>query len=346
MSADFVSGLTLGSKLGNGCFGEVYLGQDPAHGRVAVKVLQREAYHDDVEWLKFKSRYIAEARNLSKATHRNVVQIFHVVETPDGNNINICMAFCPGGSLQGAFEKGPMPVAKLRKVATEVLMGLEAMHTRGMIHRDIKPANLLIDAAGVAQISDFGLVTEDVVFGYASQAGYLDHLAFEVWHGKGTSVRSDIWALGMTLYRLLHGKQWYDELPSPGAAVRDGGFVDRLKWLPHIGASWRRFLRKMLHDDPSARYQTAAQALSALSPLSVEPIWALTVSPALVRWERVKGERRIVVEWKRHSPRKHEWKCWSEPLTSGRNKTLAQSEGVISNSQAIKEIEAFFATSC
>jgi serine/threonine-protein kinase len=340
--ADYVSDLKLGAKLGNGAFGEVFRGEDPAHGQVAVKVLKRELFHNDAIWPIFKKRYLAEAQNLAKATHRNVVQIHHVVEAPDGNSVVICMAFCPGGSLQTAFEAGPMSFSAVRKVGNEVLMGLGAMHMRGMVHRDIKPANVLLNGAGEAQISDFGLVTDDLVFGYASQAGYSDHIAYEVWNGKGTSAKSDIWALGMTLYRLLHGQVWYKEGQSPQDIVKNGGFANTLRWLPHIPKAWRRVIRKMLNDDTAARYQNAAQALKALANVPTLPVWQTTVTAGLIRWEQIKGKRRIVVEWKRLSLRKHEWLAWSEPIGAGQNKTLAGSGGLTSRVDAVKGLEAFF----
>lgn len=163
--AGFVSDLKLGVRLGNGHFGEVFQGEDPAHGQVAVKVLKREAFHDDATWPEYKASYLAEARSLAKASHRNVVQVHHVVEAPDGESVMICMAFCSGGSLQSAFDRGPMTLSAVRKVGTEILMGLGVMHSRGMIHRDIKPANILLNGKAEAQISDFGLVTDDLVLG-------------------------------------------------------------------------------------------------------------------------------------------------------------------------------------
>ncbi|HXS50106.1 MAG TPA: serine/threonine-protein kinase [Tepidiformaceae bacterium] len=340
--ADFVSDLKLGAKLGNGHFGEVFMAKDPAHGDVAVKVLRREAHHDDTAWVAYKASYLAEAQNLSKATHANVVQVHHVVEAPDGRSVAICMAFCPGGSLQTPFESGPMTLEAVRKVGTEVLIGLGALHARGMLHRDIKPANILLDGRAVAQISDFGLVTDNLVLGYASQAGYADHVAYEVWQGKGTSAKSDIWAVGMTLYRLLHGKVWYDASPSPRYVVKHGVFADSLKWLPHVPRPWRRAIRKMLNDDDKSRYQTASQALRGLANLPTTPVWVPTVQPNLVRWVQTKGARRIIVEWTIHSPRKHEWRAWSEPTGAGQKKSMGGSNGVIGGGQAVRELEDFF----
>lgn len=334
--------LEIGRKLGNGFFGEVYLGKDGVHGAVAVKVLARKPEHSDDQWQDIKTSFLAEAQKLSKAKHRNVVQVFHIEELPDGNSIRFCMAYCPGGSLQSAFEKGPMMLGAVRKAGTEVLLGLGALHAREMLHRDIKPGNVLLDGASVAQLGDFGLVTDDLLLGYGSQAGYSDHIAHEVWNGKGTSATSDIWALGMTLFRLLHGKVWYDEAPDPQDIVPGGGFVDTLKWLPHIPKGWRRVIRKMLNDDPAARHQNAGQALGALARLPVTPEWMATVTPKLVRWEQKSKTRLNVVEWKRHAPRKHEWSAWSEPLGKGRRMSLGSSDGIIGSRQCVAELENYF----
>lgn len=337
---NLLSGLKIGKPLGSGAFGTVYLGEDDAHGTVAVKKLERKPHWPDPVWDAWRARYLAEAKNLSKATHDHVVKVHHVVASDDGKTIYICMAFCPGGSLQAAFEAGPLPISDVRRIGTDVLMGLAALHARGMLHRDIKPANILRDADSRALIGDFGLVTDDVVFGYASDAGYYDHWAFEIWHGKGTSERTDIWAVGATLYRLLHGQLWYEEAPDPKNVVKLGGFADDLKWLPHVPRTWRRVIRQMMEDDTTKRFQTANQALSALSRLPVTPAWRATVETEKVRWELTVGNRLKVVEWKR-VPRQHEWIAWSEPLGKGQKKTLDGSGGIVSSAKAIRQLEKF-----
>lgn len=339
----FLSGLKLGAHIGSGHFGEVFLGTDDVHGQVAVKVLSRKPEDTDEKWGGHKTAFLTEAQNLSKATHRNVVQVHHIAESDDGNSVHICMAYCPGGSLQAAYEQGPSPLPAVRKIGTEVLFGLQALHARGLIHRDIKPGNILLDAQGIAQLGDFGFVTDAIIFGYASHAGYNDHLAHEVWLGRGTSKKSDIWALGMTLYRLLHGKIWYEESPTPRYVIRDGGFADSLKWLPHVPKKWRRTLRKMMSDNTDSRYQSTEQVLAAFSSLPTEPAWVPTVASDLIRWERNTKTRRLVVEWKRQ-PRHHEWRAWSEPLTTGRRMSLGGSASPLSGRQVRAELEQFFST--
>jgi eukaryotic-like serine/threonine-protein kinase len=340
--ADYVSGLKLGKKIGNGHFGDVFKATDTAHGEVAAKVLGRKAQHDEADWDSYKGNALGEAQHLSKATHRNVVQVHHVVEGDGGNTVVICMEFCPGGSLHAKFEEGPMQLAATKKAATEVLLGLAALHSRSMLHRDIKPANILLDGAGVAKLGDFGLVTDDLILGYGSGAGYSDHIAYEVWHGDGTSPKSDIWALGMTLYRLLHGQTWYEESPKPRELIENGGFVETLRWLPHIPKRWRTAIRKMLNDNPYGRYQNANQALTGIAALPVEPVWTTTVSSGLVTWEQTKGKRLVKVHWERISDRKHRWRAWSEPLGSGLTRSLAGSEGIVGQAQALAGMRDFF----
>lgn len=338
----FVSGLQIHHKIGNGHFGEVYMGTDAAHGQVAVKVLSRKPFMTQAAWDQYKVDFHAEAQNLSRASHRNVVKVHYIVQAVDGNSIQLCMAYCPGGSLQSHFEKRPMTLADVRKAGTEVLLGLNALHTRRMIHRDIKPGNILIDSDGVAQISDFGLVTDRLLLGYGSQAGYLDHLAIEVHKGGGTSVKTDIWAFGMTLYRLLHGSDWYTRNPPPSSLIANGGFAQSLAWLPHVPHGWRRCIRKMMHDDSAARYQSAGQVITAMAGMDVHNDWEASVQPSSVRWQRTVRQRRQVVEWVWHSPRRHEWAAWSEPLGKGRRMTLGGSNGIIGGTQAVKSLEALF----
>jgi serine/threonine-protein kinase len=337
---NLLSSLKIGKRLGSGSFGTVYLGEDEAHGTVAVKKLARKSHWPDPVWDAWRARYLAEAKSLSKAADDHVVKVHHVVGSDDGETVYICMAFCPGGSLQSAFENGPLPLPAVRNFGTDVLMGLAALHARGMLHRDIKPANILLDAQNRALIGDFGLVTDDIVFGYASDAGYYDHWAYEVWHGKGTSERTDIWAVGATLYRLLHAQLWYEESPDPKGLVKHGGFADGLKWLPHIPRKWRRVIRQMMEDNSKKRYQTANQALSALSRLPISPAWETTVGSDMVRWTMISGNRLRVVEWKR-VPRHHEWMAWSEPLGKGQKKKLGGSGGTVSASKAASQLEKF-----
>jgi eukaryotic-like serine/threonine-protein kinase len=216
-----VTGLEMEQLLGAGHYGEVYLAKDPVHGHVAAKMMSRFAGEADDAWRARREGLLQEAQHLSAA-------------------------------LQRAFDQGPMKqLLDVRRIATEVTFGLRALHQRGMLHRDIKPANILLDAESRALLGDFGWVTDEIFLGYAHAGGYRDHLAYEAWSSGAASVKTDVWALGMTLYRLLHGKNWYGRQGTPRFEIKNGRFADSLEWLPHIPAKWRRVVRQMMADDTS-----------------------------------------------------------------------------------------------
>ena len=195
----------------------------------------REPAEPDANWRARKADLLREGQRLSRATYENVVHVHHLLELPTEDAVHLVMEYCAGGSLQESFVRGPMPLFDVRRHSTQIAIGLQALHTRGMLHRDIKPGNLLIDTQRVTKLGDFGLVTDDLILGYGSAAGYLDHVAPEVHVGGPTSARTDIWALGMTIYRLLHGSTWYEKSPPPHLVIPDGGFAKRLRWLFHTG---------------------------------------------------------------------------------------------------------------
>lgn len=253
------SDLQVGVIIGTGYFGEVHIGHDNIHGEVAVKILRQQPAESNADWRIRKAELLREGQRLSQANHRNVVRVHYLLKSDQDDAVLLVMQYCTGGSLQASFDPGPMPLDEVRTRSTEVAIGLQALHARGMLHRDIKPGNLLIDRWGVTKLGDFGLVTDNLIMGYGSAAGYVDHLAPEIHAGAPTSARTDVWALGMTIYRLLHGSIWYAKSPPPQLLIPAGGFAKRLRWLPHIPDPWRRFVRKALHDDSGSRYQNATE---------------------------------------------------------------------------------------
>jgi serine/threonine-protein kinase len=87
------SGLKIGEKIGAGFFGQVFLGEDEAHGVVAVKVLTPKPEWSSETWEERKKGFVAEAQRLSRATGEHVVRVYHVVAADDGNSVHICMEY-------------------------------------------------------------------------------------------------------------------------------------------------------------------------------------------------------------------------------------------------------------
>lgn len=340
-----ISDLTIGRRLDGGAFGEVFEATDSVQGRVAVKTLRRQPGESDAAWTQRKTDLVGEGQRLKDAEHLNVVRVLQILDEPSADAVHLVLEYCDGGSLQGNFETGPMSLPQLRDALVDAALGIDAVHARGMLHRDVKPANLLRGRDNRIKVSDFGLVTNDLILGYAAGVGYWDHLAPEVYHTVLTSVRTDVWAFGMTAYRLLHGETFYNQLPSPRLLVPAGGFALGLPWLPHIPDRWRRFIRKCLSDDPHRRFASMAEVHRGLMGLPISPDWTCIYAPAEVRWERVINGRRIEVVWERLSPLRHQWRATSHPLAAGRSVARGGSHGIISPRKAIRQLDEFFAAS-
>ncbi len=341
--SEFDSGLAMGSLLGSGFFGDVYEAIDSLGEKVAVKLLRQAPGESPPDFKARELGLLREASRLLDARHENVVRIKDVVRHRPTGRVLLVAEHCPGGSLEGIYRSGPTPLRAVRDLSTQIALGLQAIHSRGMLHRDIKPANVLLGASGEAKLSDFGLVTNNLILGYASDQGYLDHLAPEVYTTLATSVKTDVWAFGMTVYRLLHGHTWYLEatqLGPPGTLIPKGGFAGSLKWIPHVPNAWRRLVRKCMHDDSQRRFQSAESLLEGLAGLPVEPEWSCTVTPADVKWERPHKGRTIQVTWTRLSPRRHTWLAESRGPTGSR--VLRRSKGPIPRSQVERDLKGYF----
>jgi serine/threonine-protein kinase len=338
----FRANLKIGPAIGAGHFGEVFSGIDEAHGNVAVKIQEKLVFETDADWQARKQTHLAEGKRLSQARHANVVHIHGLLESDARDAVLIVMDHCPGGSLQARFEAGPMKLGDVRRYITQVTMGLIALHARGMLHRDIKPGNILLNKKDVAQLGDFGHVTDNIVVGYASAAGYSDHLAPEVSNGGGTSIRSDIWALGMTMYRLLHGAEWYSRLPPPRHVAGHGGFAKSLPWLPHIPPPWRTVVRTMMNDDTAARYQNGNAVLRALSQLETSQ-WECDVTADQITWTCEVKKRAYLVELIQTGPDNFNWEARSRSIGPGNRRSFGASTNVTFH-KADRELTSLFRT--
>ncbi|HWZ85177.1 MAG TPA: serine/threonine-protein kinase, partial [Thermoanaerobaculia bacterium] len=192
--------------LGRGGMGEVYRADDLKLGQpVALKFLPRPfaADPDRIE------RFYAEVRTARQVSHPNVCRVYDVGEI--GGQQYLSMEYVDGEDLASLLRRiGRLPSDKALEIARELCAGLAAAHDRGVLHRDLKPANVMIDGRGRARITDFGLAVaaNDVPDGEVS--GTPAYMAPEVLAGKGASVRSDIYALGLVLYELSTGRKAFD----------------------------------------------------------------------------------------------------------------------------------------
>src|SRR5204863_5520006 len=130
----------------------VYAGIDERLGRpVAVKVLQPDAVMDETR----RKRLLWDARAASTLNHPNIVCVY---ETGEADGVEyVAMEQVSGTTLAELLEREPLPQVRALSLATQIASALEAAHAQGIVHRDLKPSNVMITAADVAKLVDFGL---------------------------------------------------------------------------------------------------------------------------------------------------------------------------------------------
>jgi serine/threonine protein kinase len=271
-------GLVLGpyeimSAIGRGGMGQVYLARDTRNQQlVALKVLPPKKARKEKRMV---TRFLREmsmglrfahphlARTLDVGIHHETIYYF-------------ALEFIPGKSLHKLVsEQGPLAVDRAARLFAEVASALEYAHGQGLIHRDLKPSNILITPNDHAKVLDLGLALvvgeeqgpREVVGGKGYVVGSMDYIAPEqTTDASQVDARSDIYALGCTLYFALTGRP-----PFPGGTSRTKIHSHRYEEptalrqvRPALPQGFAGLVRKMMAKDPARRFQSAGELREAL----------------------------------------------------------------------------------
>ena len=191
--------------IGEGGMANVYLANDTILDRkVAVKVLRGDLAGDE----KFVRRFQREALSASSLSHPNIVEIYDVGE--DDGNFYIVMEFIEGKTLKQLIKKrGVLSLPETMDIMLQLLDALASAHDSYIIHRDIKPQNIMIKESGLVKITDFGIamaLNSVELTQTNSVMGSVHYLPPEQASGKGSTIRSDIYSLGILMFEMLTGK--------------------------------------------------------------------------------------------------------------------------------------------
>jgi eukaryotic-like serine/threonine-protein kinase len=269
-------------RLGRGHFGEVWLARDTGLDVLrAIKLIPKARLFNP-------KNFFQEAQILKIAEHPNVVRVEETGELADGS-VYVAMEYLKSGSLEDEAKGSYLPLTRVKKIVGDMLRGLDHAHHKGILHRDIKPANILVGNAGEGKLSDFGLALPlgvDVLKLGVKDYKYILHLAPEVSGGCSHSIASDIYACGVTLYRLVNGDSFFSvpvgsDIYGLAAA---GKFPNRSKYREFIPKPWRVIINMAMNVEPNSRFHCAEDLRHAVEGMKACMTWNERVFSNGTKW--------------------------------------------------------------
>lgn len=191
-------------SIGEGGMANVYLANDKILDRkVAIKVLRGDLANDE----KFIRRFQREAQSVANLSHPNIVEVYDV-EEEEGQHY-IVMEYIEGKTLKQLLQKrGSLTLSEVIDIMLQLTDGLAHAHDAYIIHRDIKPQNIMIQDDGLVKITDFGIamaLNATQLTQTNSVMGSVHYLPPEQANGKSSTIKSDIYSLGILMYELITG---------------------------------------------------------------------------------------------------------------------------------------------
>ncbi|HWX21443.1 MAG TPA: protein kinase [Candidatus Binatia bacterium] len=258
-------------SLGGGGMGAVFEAEDLENGRrVALKVLSQALDSPDA-----RQRFFREGRLAASINHPNSVYVFGTEEL--GGIPLIAMELVAGGTLEDRVRsRGPMPPAEAVDAVLQIIAGLEAAQRIGILHRDVKPSNCFVDTDGTIKIGDFGLsisTTLRIEPALTAAGSFLGTPAFsspEQLRGEELNVRSDIYAVGATLFYLLTGRTPFEakNVVALIATVLEEPAPSPRLVQPSLPRGLSRVVRRCLEKQPTERFKSYEELRKALAPYS------------------------------------------------------------------------------
>jgi tetratricopeptide (TPR) repeat protein len=255
--------------LGRGGMATVYLAHDADSDRdVALKLMEPHLAEDP----RFVERFRREIKASASLDHPNVVRLYDAGVS--GEAMYMASEYVGGGTLRDLLQRtGPMPPALVAPLLAGALAGLGHAHERGLVHRDLKPANLLLGTDGTLKIGDFGVAksqTDNTLTATGMLFGTPAYMSPEQAFGKPLDGRSDLFSLATLAYELLTGRNpfHHDNASTSLLLVSRVQAPPLLEVAPALPLLLEEVLSRLLERLPEQRFKDAAEALTALRPLT------------------------------------------------------------------------------
>ena len=247
-------------SIGEGGMANVYLAFDTILEReVAVKILRGDLAEDE----KFVRRFQREANSASSLKHPNIVEVYDVGE--DDGKYFIVMEYINGKTLKSLIKKrGVLTLEEVIDIMLQLTSAVSCAHDSYIIHRDIKPQNVMILEDGRVKITDFGIamaLNNNELTQTNSVMGSVHYLPPEQANGSGSTIKSDIYSLGILMFELLTGKLPFKGENAVEIAIKQMREpIPSVKSIsPDIPQSVENVVLKACAKNPKNRYDTARE---------------------------------------------------------------------------------------
>jgi eukaryotic-like serine/threonine-protein kinase len=276
-SGDNLYKYQLNRKIGGGNFGEVWLAHDVTISKdIAVKILD-ESMAPVAENLK-------EAQVGNRLDHNNVVHVHYadIVEVSGNNLVIIAMDYHPTGSVVGQLNSSNfLSIKSALLLIIDVLRGLEYLHEQDLYHNDIKPSNILIGPRGEGVLTDYGISCVSVnMQPIQAPNAYILHRAPETTASNNISVQTDIYQVGLTLFRLINGVGLIRDIQQSVGNVQfevlksQNKIPDNKQYLPFVPQRIKKIIKTATDSNSNNRYQSALEMRRALEAVAVFGYWS------------------------------------------------------------------------
>ena len=248
--------------LGEGGMGVVYRARQITLDRpAALKLITPTLSGDEA----FRARFLREARAAAAIDHPNVLPVYIAGE--DNGRLYVSSRLIEGGDLQGRIRaRGRLAPGEAIPLLQQIAAGLDAAHAAGLVHRDVKAANVLVDDAGRAYLTDFGVArlrgAQTDLTGAGQMIGTLDSVAPEQIEGGEVTERSDVYALGCLLFEILTGHAVFADradVAAKLAAHTSAPAPSARAAVPEVPEALDAVIARALAKDPADRYASAGE---------------------------------------------------------------------------------------
>lgn len=259
------------SHIARGGMADVYLAEDvDLERKVALKIMLDALAAADPQ---FAERFRREAITVARLDHPNIVQVYTVGQTPDGQPY-IAMQYIEGGSLQEKLQeladrKKLLTTEQALNIVRQIALALAASHEAGIVHRDLKPANVLVRPDGTPVLVDLGIAAVQdgaKLTQTGSVIGTPAYMSPEQVRGVPLDGRADLYSLGIMLYEMLTGIRPF-EADSSIAVLHKQVYEEPLpleEFRPDLSPQTLDIVTTALQKDPARRYQTAEEMVQAI----------------------------------------------------------------------------------